>query len=46
LFKHPRPLPDRQPVDLIGMARAITRLDVLETEIEAFQKTEASKTRS
>jgi hypothetical protein len=36
----------KETVDLIGMARAITRLDVLETEIEAFQKTEASKTRS
>ena len=33
-------------VDLIGIARAITRLDALEAEIDAVQKTEASKTRS
>jgi hypothetical protein len=36
----------KETVDLIGMARAITRLDALEAEIEAFQKTEPSKTRS
>ena len=36
----------KETVDLIGIARAITRLDALEAEIDAVQKTEASKTRS
>ena len=35
----------KETVDLIGIARAITRLDALEAEIDAVQKTEASKTR-
>jgi|ERR1700733_2504571 hypothetical protein len=36
----------KETVDLIGIARAITRLDALEAEIDAVQKTEASKTPS
>jgi hypothetical protein len=30
----------KETVDLIGIARAITRLDALEAEIEAVEKTE------
>ena len=30
----------KETVDLIGIARAITRLDALEAEIEAIEKTE------
>jgi hypothetical protein len=37
---------NERPSKLIGIARAITRLDALEAEIDAVQKTEASKTPS
>ena len=32
----------KETVDLIGIARAITRLDALEAEIEAIEKTESA----